>query len=258
MARKPQSTRRPPTTPPSTSVDTAEIERFSKLADEWWDAKGPYGALHQLNPVRIGYLLDHAARHFGLDAKSKRPLQGLTLVDIGCGGGLLSEPMARLGGRVTGIDPSEETIAVARTHAKQSGLAIDYRATTAEALAAEGRQFDIVLAMEVIEHVADLGAFIATCEQLLRPGGLIGLATLNRTVKSYLLAIVGAEYVLGWVPRGTHQWEKFVRPHELAKHLRAAGLRLQDLRGAGYNILDGEWRLSADTDVNYFAIALRE
>jgi 2-polyprenyl-6-hydroxyphenyl methylase/3-demethylubiquinone-9 3-methyltransferase len=254
MAKKSPSAGHPATL----SVDAAEIEHFSKMAGEWWDAKGSYGALHQLNPVRIRYVLDHVARHFGRDSKARQPLKDLTVIDIGCGGGLLSEPMARLGGAVTGVDPSAESIRVAREHAAQAGLAINYLAATAEDLAAKKQRFDLVLAMEVVEHVADLPAFIETCGQLLKPGGLMALATLNRTVKSYLLAIVGAEYVLGWVPKGTHSWEKFVRPHELARHLRHAGFRMTDLKGASYNPVDGEWRLAADTDVNYFAVAERD
>lgn len=239
------------------SVDAAEIDRFSRMADEWWNPAGSYSALHQLNPVRIRYILDHATRHFDRDAKVRQPLKDLAVIDIGCGGGLLSEPMSRLGGAVTGVDPSAESIAIASHHATQSGLAINYLAATAEDLAGKKRQFDLVLALEVVEHVADLPAFIETCGQLLAPGGLMVLATLNRTVKSYLLAIVGAEYILDWVPRGTHSWEKFVRPHELARHLRRAGFRMTDLKGASYSVFDGEWRLSADTDVNYFAVAER-
>ena len=225
------------------------------MASEWWDPDGKFGPLHTFNPVRLAYIRDRLAGHFGRDTRQGRPLAGLRLLDIGCGGGLLSEPMARLGAEVVGADPAPANIEVARLHAAQSGLAVDYRATTAEALAASGESFDVVLAMEVVEHVADRDAFLAACAGLLRPGGLLFLATINRTLKAYALAIVGAEIVLRWLPRGTHDYDKLVRPAELEGPLRAAGLDIVDRSGVAYNPLADKWGLSADMDVNYMLVA---
>ena len=191
----------------ASSIDTAEVERFSKLASTWWDPRGPMAPLHKLNPVRLGYIRDKATAHFTRDPKKLDSLKGLRILDIGCGAGILSEPLARLGAQMVGVDPSEENIAVAAAHADESGLTIDYRAATAEALAEGGEAFDVVLAMEVVEHVTDVEAFVATCAAMVKPGGLMIAATLNRTLKSFALAIVGAEYVLRWLPRGTHQWD---------------------------------------------------
>jgi 2-polyprenyl-6-hydroxyphenyl methylase / 3-demethylubiquinone-9 3-methyltransferase len=240
------------------SVDAAEVERFSALAADWWDARGPMAALHKFNPVRLGFIRDQAARHFGRDAKTLDSLKRLRVLDIGCGGGILSEPLARLGARVVGADPSEENIAVARAHAEQGGLSVDYRATTAEHLAAAGEGFDVVLAMEVVEHVTDVASFVATCASMVRPGGLMIAATLNRTLKSFALAIVGAEYVLRWLPRGTHQWDKFVTPEELESAIENAGLRVTGERGVVYNLFADRWQLSSDMDVNYMLVAERE
>jgi 2-polyprenyl-6-hydroxyphenyl methylase/3-demethylubiquinone-9 3-methyltransferase len=241
-------------TGPST-VDPAEIARFAALAESWWDPAGKFKPLHRLNPVRLRFLRDRLTAHFKRDSATLRPFEGLRLLDIGCGGGLVAEPMARLGFAVTGIDAGAETVATASTHAAQSGLAIDYRAIAAETLAASGERFDVVLALEIVEHVADLDAFIAAAATLVRPGGAFVAATLNRTAKSYLFAIVGAEYVLGWLPRGTHDWRKFVRPSELAAALRRNRLRVDEIAGITYNLLGDSWALSADLDVNYMAFA---
>lgn len=243
--------------PRAASIDAAEVERFQALAKAWWDPEGKFRPLHQIGPVRLTFVRDELKRHFAIADNGLRPLQGLSLVDVGCGGGLLSEPLARLGAAVTGIDPGERNIAIARDHAAAQGLDIAYRATTAEQLAAEGAAFDAVVCLEVIEHVQDVPTFIATLAALLRPGGLMVLSTLNRTVKAYALAIVGAEYVLGWLPRGTHQWERFVTPDELARHVTAAGLAPPRFAGFVYHPLRDAWSLSDDTDVNYLAAAAK-
>jgi 2-polyprenyl-6-hydroxyphenyl methylase / 3-demethylubiquinone-9 3-methyltransferase len=239
----------------SGTIDQEEIARFSRHAAQWWDERGPMAALHKFNPVRLGYIRDRAAAHFGRDLSRLDSLTGLRLLDIGCGGGILSEPLARLGAAVIGADPSERNIVVAREHAAQSGLAVDYRATTAEALAEAGETFDVVLAMEVVEHVADLGLFIRVAASMVKPGGLMFVATLNRTMKSFALAIVGAEYILRWLPRGTHQWDKFVTPNELEIALEGNGLRMGGETGVIYNLLADRWHLSADMDVNYMVVA---
>lgn len=238
-----------------TTVDDAEVARFSALADTWWDPRGKMAVLHKFNPVRIGYIRDAACRRFKRDPKKLDCLSGLRILDIGCGGGLLCEPLARLGASVVGADPSETNIAAARLHAERSGVTVDYRATTAEALADAGEKFDIVLAMEVIEHVADVNLFIARCTEMVKPGGFMAVATLNRTMKSFALAIVGAEYVLGWLPRGTHRWEKFVTPDELEIALELVGFEMRKTTGVIYNLLADRWQVSSDTDVNYMAIA---
>ena len=241
--------------PAASSVVEAELKKFSDMAAQWWDPDGSFATLHKFNPVRLAYIRERACAHFRLDDASLKPFDGLRLLDIGCGGGLLCEPMARLGARVTGADAAEKNVGIARTHAAEMGLDIDYRATTAEALAEAGETFDIVLNMEVVEHVADVDAFIASCAALVRPGGLMFVATLNRTLKAFGLAIIGAEYVLGWLPRGTHQWEKFVTPQELTSALRAADMRVKDRAGVVYNPLADQWRRSRDTDVNYMVVA---
>ena len=247
------------------SIDAAEVARFERLAAEWWDVDGPMRALHRINPLRVGYLRDAMAAHFD-NAPSDtakqgtgraRRLAGLRVLDIGCGAGILSEPLARLGASVTGIDPAAGPIAVAKDRAGKQNLAIDYRSSSAEALAAAGEHFDVVLAMEVVEHVTNMPAFVALACGLVRPGGLLVASTLNRTLKSFALAIVGAEYVLGWVPRGTHQWEKFVTPDELADAIEAAGLRPARPTGMVFDPLRGEWRLSRDVGVNFFIAAAR-
>jgi 2-polyprenyl-6-hydroxyphenyl methylase / 3-demethylubiquinone-9 3-methyltransferase len=240
------------------SVDPAEVAKFQAMADAWWDPGGKFRPLHRLNPTRIAYLRDRAAAHFGRDPKAARPLAGLRLIDIGCGGGLLAEPMARLGAEVVGIDVVERNVAVARLHAETSGLAIDYRVTTAEALAEAGERFDLVLNMEVIEHVADPAVFLGAAVRLLAPGGMMALATLNRTAKSFALAIVGAEYLLGWLPRGTHDWNRFLRPSEIARMLRPEGAAIVDLVGVSYDPIADDWRVGRDLDVNYMATVTAE
>ena len=241
----------------SSSVDQAEVERFSRHAANWWDARGPMAALHKFNPVRLGYIRDKAAERFGRDPKKLDCLKGLRMLDIGCGGGILSEPLARLGAQMVGADPSRENIAVASAHAQESGVTVDYRATTAEDLAAAGERFDVVLAMEVVEHVTDVDAFVATCASMVKPGGLMIAATLNRTLKSFALAIVGAEYVLRWLPRDTHQWDKFVTPKELEATIERGGLQVTGERGVIYNPFADRWQLSSDMDVNYMLVAER-
>jgi len=233
------------------SVDPAEVARFAAMADDWWAPDGKFAPLHRLNPVRLRFIRDRAAAHFGRTAAAGQPLEGLRILDIGCGGGLLCEPLARLGARITGIDAGAEAIAVAQRHAEKSGLSIDYRHASAEELAATGERFDVVLAMELIEHVAEPAAFVATAASLLDDGGAMILATLNRTPKAFLQAIVGAEYVLRWLPRGTHNWRKFLRPSELAAMARGGGLSVEEIVGLTYNPLTGTWRIGRDTNVNY-------
>jgi 2-polyprenyl-6-hydroxyphenyl methylase/3-demethylubiquinone-9 3-methyltransferase len=236
-------------------VDDAEVARFSAMAAEWWNPRGKMAPLHKFNPVRLAYIRDLACRHFDRDAKRLDCLHGLRILDIGCGGGILSEPLARLGANVVGADPSTANIEAAKVHAAQSRLAIDYRATTAEALADAGERFDLVLAMEVVEHVADVMLFVARCAEMVNPGAVMIAATINRTFKSFALAIVGAEYVLRWLPRGTHQWEKFVTPNELEIALEKGGLSVIDERGVIYDLIADRWQLSTDTDVNYMLTA---
>ncbi|MEW6437185.1 MAG: bifunctional 2-polyprenyl-6-hydroxyphenol methylase/3-demethylubiquinol 3-O-methyltransferase UbiG [Pseudomonadota bacterium] len=243
------------------SINPDEVARFDRLAATWWDLKGPMKPLHRFNPVRVNYLkellIDRPRGDSRPTGKPDRPLDGLEILDIGCGGGILSEALVRLGGEVTGIDPGPTNIAVARRHAEQSGLRITYLETTAETLAAENRRYDVVLAMEVVEHVRDVKAFTATAASLVRPGGVLVMATLNRTLKSYALAIVGAEYILRWLPRGTHDWEHFVTPRELRLALRAGGLKILDETGVVYHPLSATWRPSRDMDVNYIIAAER-
>jgi 2-polyprenyl-6-hydroxyphenyl methylase / 3-demethylubiquinone-9 3-methyltransferase len=244
------------------SIDRAEVQRFAAMAEAWWDPAGKFGPLHRLNPVRIGFIRDRIARRLGRDPLGALPLAGVQMLDIGCGGGLLAEPMARLGATVTGIDAAARNIEIARLHAAQGGLGIDYRNVSAEALAAEldaagGARFDAILNMEVVEHVADLDAFLGACAGLLTPDGIMFVATLNRTAKSFALAIVGAEYLLGWLPRGTHDWRKFVRPSELAAGLRPHGLAIDELAGVAYGPLSRGWTVGRDLDVNYMAVATR-
>lgn len=238
-----------------TTIDAGEVERFSRMAAEWWNPKGKFKPLHKFNPVRLAYIKEKICAAHGLDPKSPKPFAGLRILDIGCGGGLLCEPMARLGADVVGADASETNIEVARIHAAESGVDIDYRATTAEAMAAAGEKFDVVLNMEVIEHVADIELFISACGEMVKPGGIMFVATINRTLKALGLAIIGAEYVLRWLPRGTHQYEKLVRPEELATALTSAGLRIEETLGVSYNPLTDTWNRSNDIDVNYMVLA---
>ncbi|WGD28444.1 bifunctional 2-polyprenyl-6-hydroxyphenol methylase/3-demethylubiquinol 3-O-methyltransferase UbiG [Ancylobacter sp. WKF20] len=241
----------------ATTVDPREVERFAALAAEWWNPRGKMRVLHKFNPVRLAYLREHLTAHFGRDPRAIRPLEGLRLVDIGCGGGLLSEPLARMGADVVGIDPAERNVRIASLHAQESGIPVDYRATTAEALADAGERFDVVMAMEVVEHVADVGLFLARASEMVKPGGLMIAATLNRTKRAFALAIVGAEYVLGWLPKGTHDWNKFVTPDELEAALAAGGLRVIDRQGVVFNPLADEWRRSSDLSINYMMLAER-
>ena len=240
------------------SRDPSEIAKFEAMAAEWWDPKGKFKPLHMMNPVRLGYITTQIAVEFGRDLKAPRPFEGLRLLDIGCGGGLLSEPMARLGTTVIGADAARKNIEVARLHAQQVGLEIDYRAETAEALLAAGESFDAVLAMEIVEHVAEPPAFVQACHDLLRPGGVLVMSTLNRTARSFAAAIVGAEWVMRWLPKGTHEWSRFITPEELAAMMQASGLKVVDRRGMVFNPLSWGWSLSdRDMSVNYAATGVR-
>lgn len=239
------------------SIDPVEVDRFARLAAEWWNPRGKFRPLHTFNPVRLGYIRRVGGEHFGRSASDPRPFAGLRFLDIGCGGGLVCEPMARLGAEMVGIDPATTNIEVAKLHAAQSGLSIDYRTSTAEALAAAGETFDVVLCLEVVEHVADVPHFLGTCAALVRPGGLLLVATINRTAKAFALAIVGAEYVLGWLPRGTHTYDRLVRPDEIETPIRATGLRILERTGVAYDPLRDRWSESRDTDVNYMVLAAR-
>jgi 2-polyprenyl-6-hydroxyphenyl methylase/3-demethylubiquinone-9 3-methyltransferase len=245
-ANKPEAT---------SSVDPSEVEKFARLAGEWWDPNGKFRPLHLFNPVRLKFIRSLAAEHFARDDRSLQPFKGLTLLDIGCGGGLLSEPMARMGFTVLGADASSRNIEAAAAHATDADLTLDYRAVTAEALAAEGTVFDVVLNMEVIEHVADLEGFLKSCASMVKPGGLMLVATLNRTLKSLAMAKFGAEYVLRWLPAGTHDWNRFVRPSDLRHLLEGAGLAVTQIQGVAFDPLRWDWRLSSDTGVNYMMVA---
>jgi 2-polyprenyl-6-hydroxyphenyl methylase/3-demethylubiquinone-9 3-methyltransferase len=236
-------------------IDTAELQRFAALADRWWDESGPLAPLHKLNPVRVGYVRDRICARIGRDPRADRPLAGLSALDVGCGGGLLCEPLARLGASVTGIDLAPASIEAAVGHARAGGLPIDYRLAAAEELVAEARRFDLVCAMEVVEHVPDQDRFLQACAALVRPGGGLVLATLNRTFRAFALGIVAAEYVLGWLPR---RWSRFVRPSEAARPLRRAGLTIDDLTGVAYDPLRDRFRLSRDPAVNYMLFATRD
>jgi 2-polyprenyl-6-hydroxyphenyl methylase/3-demethylubiquinone-9 3-methyltransferase len=239
----------------SPTVDPREVARFAALAADWWDPRGRMGMLHKLNPVRLQFIKDAACRQFGRDLKRLDSLNGLRILDIGCGAGILSEPLARLGAAVVGADPAVPNIEAARLHAAEAGLAVDYRATTAEALADAGERFDVVLAMEVVEHVADVALFVERCAEMVKPHGLLIGATLNRTLKSFALAIVGAEYVLGWLPRGTHRWDKFVTPDEFEAALERRRLRVIAQTGVVYDLLADRLRTAPDMDVNYMLAA---
>ncbi|MGQ3676019.1 bifunctional 2-polyprenyl-6-hydroxyphenol methylase/3-demethylubiquinol 3-O-methyltransferase UbiG [Xanthobacter sp. TB0139] len=237
------------------TVDPEEVARFNALGKQWWDEKGKMAPLHAMNPSRLAFVRDALVRHFGREGHSMRPLAGLRVVDVGCGGGLLSEPMARMGASVTGIDPAPRNIEVARNHAEGQGLGIEYLPVTAEELAVRGARFNAVVALEVVEHVADVATFIRTLGTLVDEGGVLVLSTLNRTAKSFALAIVGAEYVLRWLPPGTHNWEKFITPEELEASLAAAGYEAKERAGLVYNPLNGQFSLSDDLAVNYFMVA---
>ena len=240
------------------TVDAAEVAKFEAMAAEWWNPEGKFKPLHMLNPCRLGYIVDQIAAEFDRDPSAERPFAGLRLLDIGCGGGLLAEPMARLGADVLGADAAARNIPVARLHAEQSGLAIDYRHTTAEALAEAGEAFDVILNMEVIEHVHDPLAYLEACRRLLKPGGLMICSTINRNAKSFAMAIVGAEYVMRWLPKGTHEWAKFIKPDELFDLLRQSGLEPVDRKGFVFNPLSWRWGISdRDLSVNYVTASVR-
>jgi 2-polyprenyl-6-hydroxyphenyl methylase/3-demethylubiquinone-9 3-methyltransferase len=237
-----------------TTVDANEVAKFSRLSAEWWDPKGKMAPLHKINPLRLTYIRDAAARKFERNVRSLNCLLGLRILDIGCGAGLLCEPLTRLGAQLIGVDPSASNIAAAKLHADKGHLSIDYRCTTVEEMDVRER-FDIVLAMEVVEHVSDVGIFLSRCAAMLKPGGMMVVSTLSRTWKSFALAIVGAEYILRWLPRGTHQWEKFITPDELAKYLLDNRLVISEQAGVVYSPFTDRWSLSSDTDVNYMVIA---
>jgi 2-polyprenyl-6-hydroxyphenyl methylase/3-demethylubiquinone-9 3-methyltransferase len=241
--------------PSARNLDDAEVERFRRIASEWWDAKGKFRPLHQLAPARLTFVRDELARHFELKPGGLKPLKGLRVLDVGCGGGLVSEPLARMGASVVGLDPGRENVEAARAHADGQALDLTYRIGMVEELAAEGLQFDAVVSLEVVEHVPDVGAFVKTCTSLVRPGGALVLSTINRNLKSYALAIIAAEYVLGWLPRGTHQWDRFVTPEELTRYVTAAGLATPAFKGIVYDPLKDAWSLSDDIDVNYLCFA---
>ncbi len=242
----------------TTTVDPSEIAKFEAMAAEWWDPNGKFKPLHMLNPCRLDYITTQIAEEFDRDLGTERPFEGLHILDIGCGGGLLCEPMARLGATVVGVDAAERNIPVAQAHARQSGLEIDYRHTTAEDLAATGAAFDAVLNMEVVEHVADPAAYLAACCALLKPGGLHICSTINRNPKSFAMAIVGAEYVMRWLPKGTHEWSKFITPDELFALIEGAGMQPVDRKGFQFNPVTWQWRLSdRDLSVNYVTAALK-
>jgi len=251
-----ESRQEAPQTAAAASIDAEEIAKFTAIAEAWWDPEGDFRPLHRVNPVRLGFIRDRLCAHFGRDPKADKPLKGLKLLDVGCGGGLLCEPLARLGAEMTGLDAAEKNIRIASLHAGESGVEVDYRHGSVEELAESGALFDAVLTMEVVEHVADVAGFLAAAATLVRPGGLMFLSTLNRTPKAFLMAIVGAEYVLRWLPRGTHDWRRFLRPSELAAALRRAGLDVTEMTGVAYNPLNDGWRLAPrDLDVNYMMLA---
>lgn len=241
----------------ATTIDQQEVARFGALADEWWNPSGPFEPLHKLNPLRVEFVRDQICSHFGRDPLSAKPLQGLTILDAGCGGGLLSEPLARLGAAVTGLDAAEENIAAASLHAEKMGLTIDYVNATVELLAEQGKSFDVVLAMEIIEHVADVDLFTRACGNLVKPNGLLVGSTISRTIKSLALAKIGAEYILRWLPRGTHDWQKFLKPAEFARAIRGAGLSPDVLQGVSLDPASRKWTLTHDLSVNYMITATK-
>lgn len=239
----------------SDTVDPAEIGKFDEMAATWWDTEGDFKPLHRMNPIRLDFIRDQVCAQFARDPRAMRPLDGLRVIDVGCGGGLLSEPLARMGASVTGIDAGEAAIAVAREHAAAQGIDIDYRPITSDALAAEGAQCEVVTAMEIVEHVADVPAFIASLNALLAPGGLLVMSTINRTARSYATAIAGAEVILRWLPRGTHDWAKFPTPTELTAALEQVGLSVVDETGFHYSVLGDRWSRTEDMSVNYALVA---
>ena len=238
----------------ASTIDEDEVAHFSAIAQEWWDPNGKFKPLHKFNPSRLAYIREQILFHFDLDGTKRKPFKKISILDIGCGGGLLCEPMARLGANVTGADASEKNIAIAKAHAIEGDLKINYLATTSEDLAAKGKQFDVVLNMEVIEHVSDVPLYLASCAKLVKPGGIMFISTLNRTAKSFALAIVGAEYILGWLPKGTHSYNKFLTPEEIISMTRRNDLKLKDKCGITYSPLKDKWRKSKDMSVNYMLL----
>ncbi len=240
------------------TVDTKEIENFAKDSAHWWDENGPFRPLHRLNPVRLSYIKEQISKKFGTDDKSLKPFKGLSILDVGCGGGLVCEPMARLGADVTGIDADENAIAVAREHSQNGGLSIDYRPLSSEELLNGKKRFDVVLALEIVEHVSDVDGFVRNCVDLCKPDGIVIFSTLNRTPKSFILGKIAAEYILGWVPQGTHDWKKFLKPSELGRAVREAGAKVDNLEGMVFDPIAGGFKRSTrDLDVNYFLSCFR-
>jgi 2-polyprenyl-6-hydroxyphenyl methylase/3-demethylubiquinone-9 3-methyltransferase len=241
----------------ATTINDAEVAKFTAMAAEWWDPKGKFKPIHKFNPVRLAYIREHVLAHFNRDGSQMRPLEGLSVLDVGCGGGLLCEPLARLGATVTGIDAAERNIRIATLHAEQSGVAVTYQTTTSEALAAQGQTYDLVLNMEVVEHVDNVPLYMKSCADLVAPGGLMLTATLNRTARALAFAVIGAEYVLGWLPRGTHDWKKFLTPDEIKALITRNGLKVTDQTGVVYHPLADDWRKSTDMAINYMVMAQR-
>ncbi len=239
----------------ASTINEAEVAKFSALAEQWWDPAGQFKPLHKFNPVRLAYIREQILAHFKLDGTRRYPFKGIKILDVGCGGGLLCEPMARLGAKVTGIDASERNIAIAKIHAEQSELDIEYIATTSEDMAARAQEYDVVLNMEVVEHVDDVPLFLKSCSDLVKPNGLMFIATINRTAKAYFLAIVGAEYVLKWLPRGTHDFSKFLTPEEITSIIKRHGMSIRHKTGVSFNPLHDQWRKSRDMAVNYMLLA---
>jgi len=242
----------------NSTIDKDEVEKFSRIADEWWDESGKFKPLHKFNPIRIPYLRRKIVEHFKLDNSSFTPFKKLKILDVGCGGGLISEPFARMDADVTAIDASEKNIAVAKIHAERSGLKINYLATSAEELVKTSEKFDVVFALEIIEHVADVENFIKSCSELLKPNGLLFIATINRNLKSLALAKIAVEYVLRWLPAGTHDWKKFLKPSEINSCTEKYDLKLRELKGFSYNILNDAWKETENLDVNYIAVFLKD
>ncbi len=240
-----------------TTINREEVARFSAIAKEWWNENGKFRPLHKLNPLRLAYIRRHILDNFSLNTKTMKIFKGLDIVDIGCGGGLLCEPMARLGANIVGIDAAERNIEIAKIHAEEMGLKIDYRAMSVEELVKENKQFDIVLNMEVVEHVNNVPLYLKYCAKLVKPNGLMFISTINRTAKSFALAIIGAEYILNWLPRGTHSYDKFITPEEISKMIERENMRIIDKSGVSYSLLNDEWHLSRDMAVNYMIAAKR-
>jgi 2-polyprenyl-6-hydroxyphenyl methylase/3-demethylubiquinone-9 3-methyltransferase len=242
----------------SSSVDENEVAKFASLADQWWDPRGPFAPLHRFNPIRLRFIRDVAAKRFDRGTQEQTPFRGLSLLDLGCGGGLLSEPLSRLGFGVSGVDAAQRNVEIASAHALRTGVGASYRCATAEELCGEALSFDVVLAMEIIEHVLDVPGFVSDCARLVRPGGLLFVATINRTLKSLALAKLAAEYLLRWLPPGTHDWNRFIPPERLKGLLVNAGLEVLQVQGMGFDPLAWDWKLSRDTNVNYVVVAGQE